>query len=156
MEVVTRMAAGTRMRAEFGSREDELPGPFTRGVGVFAGERFGHVGLADAGDEVLRVFPAFGVVDGDGSLAEVDVFVPLRLPVLLILILMLLLLLLLLLLVLEPSYSLPTFTAPVPAAVWTSGWMGRRVLVGARRWSALLAPFPGASFFRRYPWVSVG
>ena len=38
MEVVTRMVSGPRMRAEFGGGEDELPGPFTRGVGVFAGE----------------------------------------------------------------------------------------------------------------------
>ena len=77
--------------------EEELPGPFTRGVGVFAGEGFGQVGLADAGDEVLAVFfseggevgleagfegfgegdeavfTAFGVVDGDGAVAEVDV-----------------------------------------------------------------------------------
>ena len=97
MEVVTRMAAGPRMSAEFGGGEDELPGPFTRGVGVFAGEGFRHVDLTDAGDEVLAVFftegsevgleagfeglgerdeavfAAFGVVDGDGAVAEVDV-----------------------------------------------------------------------------------
>ena len=55
-EVVTGVFFGARVCAEFGGREDELPGPFTRGVGVFAGEGFGHVDLADAGDEVLAVF----------------------------------------------------------------------------------------------------
>jgi hypothetical protein len=60
MEVVTGMATGPRMRAEFCGREDELPGPFAWGVGVFAGEGFGHVGFADAGDEVLSVVVAEG------------------------------------------------------------------------------------------------
>jgi hypothetical protein len=97
MEVITSVVAGPRMRAEFGGREDELPGPFTRGVWVFAGEGGVHVDLSDAGDEVEAVFfsiggevgweagfeglwerdeavfTAFGVVDGDGAVAEVDV-----------------------------------------------------------------------------------
>lgn len=60
MEVIASVMAGPRMRAEFGGREDELPWPFAWGVGVFAGEGFGHVDLADAGDEVLAVFFAEG------------------------------------------------------------------------------------------------
>ena len=96
-EVVAGVFLGARVCAEFGGREDELPGPFPWGVGVFAGEGFGHVDLADAGDEVLAVFfaeggevglesgfeglgerdeavfAAFGVVDGNGAVAEVDV-----------------------------------------------------------------------------------
>ena len=96
-EVVTGVFFGARVCTEFGGREDELPGPFTRGVGVFAGEGFGHVDLPDAGDEVEAVFfsiggevgleagfeglgerdeavfASFGVVDGDGAVAEVDV-----------------------------------------------------------------------------------
>ena len=96
-EVVAGVFFGARVCAEFGGREDELPGPFTRGVGVFAGEGFGHVDLPDTGDEVLAVFfaeggevgleagfeglgerdeavfAAFGVVDGNGAVAEVDV-----------------------------------------------------------------------------------
>ena len=96
-EVVTGVFFGARVCTEFGGREDELPGPFTRGVGVFAGEGFRHVDLPDAGDEVEAVFfsiggevgleagfeglgerdeavfASFGVVDGDGAVAEVDV-----------------------------------------------------------------------------------
>jgi hypothetical protein len=48
------------MRAEFSGREDELPGPFAWGVGVFTGEGFRHVGFADPGGEVLAVFVAEG------------------------------------------------------------------------------------------------
>ena len=59
-EVVAGVFFGTGVRAEFGGREDELPWPFAWGVGVFAGEGFGHVDLADAGDEVLAVFFAEG------------------------------------------------------------------------------------------------
>jgi hypothetical protein len=96
MEVIASVVAGPRMRAEFSGREDELPGPFTRGVWVLAGEGFGHVDLADAGDEVEVVFAmggavgleagfegfgerdeavvtAFGVVDGNTAVAEGDV-----------------------------------------------------------------------------------
>jgi hypothetical protein len=97
VQVVAGVFFGARVCTEFGGREDELPGPFTRGVGVFAGEGFGHVDLPDAGDEVEAVFfsiggevgleagfeglgerdeavfASFGVVDGDGAVAEVDV-----------------------------------------------------------------------------------
>lgn len=59
-EVVTGVFFGARVCTEFGGREDELPGPFTRGVGVFAGEGFGHVDLPDAGDEVEAVFFSIG------------------------------------------------------------------------------------------------
>jgi hypothetical protein len=97
VQVVAGVFFGARVCAEFGGREDELPGPFTRGVGVFAGEGGVHVDLSDAGYEVeavffsiggevgleagfegfgerdKTVFTAFGVVDGDGAVAEVDV-----------------------------------------------------------------------------------
>jgi len=59
-EVVTGVFFGARVCAESGGREYELPGPFTRGVGVFAGEGFGHVDLPDAGDEVEAVFFSIG------------------------------------------------------------------------------------------------
>ena len=96
-EVVTGVFFGARVCTEFGGREDELPGPFTQGVWVFAGEGGVHVDLSDAGDEVEAVFfsiggevgleagfeglgerdeavfASFGVVDGDGAMAEVDV-----------------------------------------------------------------------------------
>lgn len=95
VQVVAGVFFGARVCAEFGGREDELPGPFTRGVGVFAGEGGVHVDLSDAGYEVeavffsiggevgleagfegfgerdKTVFAAFGVVDGDGAVAEV-------------------------------------------------------------------------------------
>jgi hypothetical protein len=59
-EVVAGVFFGARMWAEFGGWEEELPGPFAWGDWVFAGEGFGHVDLADAGDEVLAVFFAEG------------------------------------------------------------------------------------------------
>jgi len=98
VEVVPGEFSGSGVWAEFGGWEDELPGPFARGVWGFAGEGSVHVNFADAGDEVEAVFfavggevglksgfegfgewdesvfAAFGVVDGDGAVAEVDVF----------------------------------------------------------------------------------
>ena len=59
-EVVTGVFFGARVCTEFGGREDELPGPFTRGVWVFAGEGGVHVDLSDAGDEVEAVFFSIG------------------------------------------------------------------------------------------------
>ena len=41
MEVVAGVFSGARVWAEFVGREDELPGPFARGIGVFAGEGSG-------------------------------------------------------------------------------------------------------------------
>lgn len=38
VQVVAGVFFGALVCAEFGGREAELPGPFTRGVGVFAGE----------------------------------------------------------------------------------------------------------------------
>ena len=60
VQVVTGVFFGARVCTEFGGREDELPGPFTRGVWVFAGEGGVHVDLSDAGDEVEAVFFSIG------------------------------------------------------------------------------------------------
>ena len=96
-EVVSGIFSGARVGTEFGGGENELPGPFAWGVGVFAGEGFGHVNLTDTGEKVEAVFfavgfevslesgfedfwkgdeavfPSFGVMDGDGAVPEVDV-----------------------------------------------------------------------------------
>lgn len=75
-----------------------MPGPLSRGVGVFSCEGFGDMGFACSGGEILlmpdsegsevlaegwfessresddAVFGSLAVVDGNGALAEIEIF----------------------------------------------------------------------------------
>ncbi len=88
------------MGAEGGGREEELPAPLAGGVGVLAQQGFREMDIARADGQILQVFLAGGikvisqcgfqgpgqryhavlavltVVDGDGSLAEVEILDP--------------------------------------------------------------------------------
>lgn len=97
MEVVPGHPACAGVRAEGGGCEDMLPGPLAGGVGVFAQEALGQVDIPGPHGQVAlvlfpgvgqvaekdrfespgqgdnAVFGAFSVMDGDGSLSEIDV-----------------------------------------------------------------------------------
>ena len=98
VEVVTGDAARAWMGTEGGGSEKVLPNPLAGGVGPFPQQGFRHVDVARAADEVLEVFfaeavkvllealfegsgqgddamsAALAIVDGDGALAEIEVF----------------------------------------------------------------------------------
>ena len=98
MQVVTGDAACAGMGAEGGGRKDVLPRPLAGSMRVFAPQRLGHVNVTRADSEILEVFLVGGseigvkarfqgpgqrydpvlvvlaIVDGDGALAEVEVF----------------------------------------------------------------------------------
>ena len=98
VEVVTGDAARAWMGTEGGGSEKVLPAPLAAGVRPFAQQGFRHVDVARADDEVLEVFfaeavevllevlfegsgqgddamsAALAIVDGDGALAEIEVF----------------------------------------------------------------------------------
>ena len=98
--MITGNFSSSRMGTEQGRRENPLPWPLPRGIGIFARKGFRDMGFAEATSQVIRmgflrlgqvllecaferarqgyhtVFRPFAIVDGNGALAKVDIFDP--------------------------------------------------------------------------------